>query len=214
MISIKHFVFSPFMENTYLLFDEQRNCLIIDPGCYEKYEENELAQFIEDHDLKIQGLINTHCHIDHVLGNAFVKRKYGVGLSIHPIDEATLRAVQSYAAIYGFPLYQSSSPDHFLNEGDKVILGNDELDVIFVPGHCPGHIALVNHKQKFIIGGDVLFSGSVGRTDLPGGNMDQLLDSIRNKFFALDDDYVVYSGHGPSTKLGVEKRSNPFCAIY
>lgn len=213
MLEVKKFVFNPFMENTYVLFDETGECVIIDPGCIEKEEETELTDFIQSKNVSVKKLINTHCHIDHVLGNAFVKRKYNVELFIHPIEEPVLRAVKSYASNYGFSHYQDSTAEHFLNEGDVVTFGNQQLSVLFVPGHSPGHIALYHPLTKTLLGGDVLFENSIGRTDLPGGNFDTLIRSIHTKFFTLPDDVTVYCGHGPETTIGFEKRTNPFCAI-
>ena len=213
MLQVQKFVFNPFMENTYVLFDETNDCIIIDPGCIEKDEENQLNDFIQNNHLTVKQLINTHCHIDHVLGNAFVKRKFNVQLSIHPVEEPMLKAVKTYASNYGFFQYQDSTPDSFLNEGDQVVVGNQKLDVLFVPGHSPGHIALYHSSTKILIGGDVLFENSIGRTDLPGGNFDTLITSIHQKFFSLPDDVAVYCGHGPETNIGFEKRTNPFCAI-
>jgi hydroxyacylglutathione hydrolase len=213
MLEVKKFVFNPFMENTYALFDETGDCVIIDPGCVEKEEEIELVEFIQNKNLTVKKLINTHCHIDHVLGNAFVKRKFNVELFIHPVEEAMLKAVKTYASNYGFFQYQDSSPDQFLNEGDIVTFGNHQLNVLFVPGHSPGHIAFYNKEKKIIIGGDVLFENSIGRTDLPGGNFETLITSIHQKFFTLPDDVTVYCGHGSETTIGFEKRTNPFCAL-
>jgi glyoxylase-like metal-dependent hydrolase (beta-lactamase superfamily II) len=213
MLQVKKFTFNPFMENTYVLFDETGECVIIDPGCVEKDEESELVEFIESNKLIVKQLINTHCHIDHVLGNAFVKRKFNVPLLIHPIEEAMLRAVKSYASNYGFSQYQESTPDSFLNEGDQVVFGNQKLEILFVPGHSPGHIAFYDAATKIVIGGDVLFENSIGRTDLPGGDYDTLINSIHQKFFTLPDDVTVYCGHGSETSIGFEKRTNPFCAI-
>ncbi len=213
MIQIKNFTFNPFQENTLVLFDETKECVIIDPGCYEKHEEEILSKFIEDNDLKVVQLLNTHCHIDHVLGNAFIKRKYGVDLIMHKIDEATLASVEVYAGSYGFAQYQPSTANKFVDEGDTIKFGNSELGILFVPGHAPGHIAFVNKEQNICIGGDVLFDGSIGRTDLPGGDFNTLIDSIHNKIFPLGEDMVVYPGHGPTTTVGKEMKSNPFCAI-
>jgi len=213
MLQVKKFVFNPFMENTYVLFDETKDCVIIDPGCIEKEEETELTEFIESNQLKVKKLINTHCHIDHVLGNAYVKRKFNVPLLIHPVEEQMLRAVKSYAGNYGFFQYQDSTPDSFLNEGDQMVVGNQKLDVLFVPGHSPGHIAFYHPTAKILIGGDVLFENSIGRTDLPGGDYDTLINSIHQKFFTLPDDVTVYCGHGSETSIGFEKRTNPFCAL-
>ncbi len=210
MIKIAQFTFNAFQENSYVLFDETKECVIIDPGCYEEAECIELQDFIEEHGLKVVKLLNTHCHIDHVLGNAFVKEKYGVKLYIHQQDELTLETVSSYARMYGFPLYQGAKADEYLKEGDVVTFGNSELDVLFTPGHAPGHIVFINEEQKFCINGDVLFHRSIGRTDLPGGNHETLIQSIRKKMFTLDNDMVIFTGHGPSTTIGEEKRENPF----
>lgn len=212
-MQVQRFEFNPFMENTYVLFDESGECVIIDPGCYERNEEEQLAGFISEKNLTVKKLINTHCHIDHVLGNAFVKRKFGVPLYIHPLEAHQLKAVKSYAPNYGFARYQDSEEDSFINEGDTVSFGHQQLDVLFVPGHSPGHIALYHKESKVIIGGDVLFENSIGRTDLPGGDFDTLINSIHQKFFTLPDDVTVYCGHGSETSIGFEKRTNPFCAI-
>lgn len=213
MIQIKSFVFSPFMENTYVLYDETKEAIIIDPGCYEKEEKEQLSDFVSANDLKVTQLLNTHGHVDHVLGNQWVKDLYNVSLYIHPKDEETLKSVMVYAPAYGFPNYQESSPDGYLEEGDQVSFGNSTLDILFAPGHAPGHIAFYNKHQNICIGGDVLFNGSIGRTDLPGGDFDTLIKSIHEKIFPLGDDMVVYSGHGEPTTVGKEKSSNPFCAL-
>lgn len=213
MIQVKSFTFNPFMENTYVVYDETKECVVIDPGCYEAHEKNELKTFIDNNDLKVVKLLNTHCHIDHVLGNEFVKNEYKVDLYVHKQDEQTLRAVTAYAPSYGFAGYKESSVDQYLEEGKPVTFGNATLEVLFVPGHAPGHVAFVDHETKTIIGGDVLFQGSIGRTDLPGGDFDTLIKSIHDKFFPLGDDYIVYCGHGPDTTIKSEKTSNPFCAL-
>ncbi|MDX1630081.1 MAG: MBL fold metallo-hydrolase, partial [Fulvivirga sp.] len=194
MIHVKSFVFNPFMENTYVVYDDSRACVVIDPGCYEGYEQNELSSFIEQNDLKVVKLLNTHCHIDHVLGNQFVKDKYNVKLYVHPRDEEVLKAVKAYAPSYGFTHYEEATIDEDLQEGQEVTFGNTSLDVLFVPGHSPGHVAFVDHSSKKIIGGDVLFQGSIGRTDLPGGDHEKLIKSIQEKLFPLGDDYTVYCG--------------------
>ncbi len=213
MIHVKSFVFNPFMENTYILYDDSREAVVIDPGCYEEYEQDQLTEFIEKEGLTVKRLINTHGHIDHVLGNYFVSRKYGIPLEINEKDIPVLKAVESYAPSYGFDNYQPVEPERMLNEGDIVTVGQSELEVLFLPGHSPGHIGLLNREEKMLVSGDVLFRESVGRTDLPGGDHTTLLDSIREKLFNLDDEIIVYCGHGPETSLGHEKRYNPFCAI-
>ncbi|MEP2771079.1 MAG: MBL fold metallo-hydrolase [Fulvivirga sp.] len=201
------------MENTFILYDETKECVVIDPGCYEQHEKDELKKFIEDNELKVVKLLNTHCHIDHVLGNQYMKNTFNVDLYVHKKDEETLKSVTAYAPSYGFTGYEEASIDHYLEEGKAVTFGNSELQVLFVPGHAPGHVAFVDPETKTIIGGDVLFQGSIGRTDLPGGDFDTLIKSIHEKFFPLGDDYIVYCGHGPKTSIKQEKVSNPFCAI-
>jgi|SRR5690606_8476525 hydroxyacylglutathione hydrolase len=213
MLQIKHFEFNPFQENTYVLYDETGECVIIDPGCSTKYEEDQLKKFITENQLTVKQVINTHCHIDHVLGNAFVKQTFGVKLLIHPIEEPLLRAVKTYAPNYGFFGYQEAEPDAFITEEDVLHVGKEKLRILFVPGHSPGHLAFYHEPSLSLIGGDVLFYNSIGRTDLPGGDYDTLIASIHQKFFSLPDEVTVYCGHGPVTKIGYEKRTNPFCAI-
>lgn len=211
MISVKKLTFNPFQENMYVLFDETKECVIIDPGCYEKHEEEQLTFFIEKNELIPVKLISTHSHIDHVLGNKFVMETYNIDLHIHKQDLQTLVSVPTYAANYGFTDYQACvTPTNFFEEGDKITFGNSELEILFVPGHAPGHVAFVAKEEKFIINGDCLFYGSVGRVDLPGGDAATLVHSIKTKLFALPDDFVVYCGHGPETTIGFEKQNNRF----
>lgn len=213
MLTVQALTFNPFEENTYVVFDETREAAIIDPGCCDREEERVLREFIEEAGLTVRLLLNTHCHIDHVLGNYFVKKTYKVPFFIHPVELPVLKAVKTYASNYGFPGYVEELPDGELQEGKDVLVGKTQLQVLFVPGHSPGHVAFYEPAQKILIGGDVLFYRSVGRTDLPGGNPDTLLASIHQKLFTLPDDVTVYPGHGPTTTLGEEKVSNPFCAI-
>jgi hydroxyacylglutathione hydrolase len=213
MIKLRSFVFNPLQENTYVLFDETKECVIIDPGCLEREEEEELSNFIQNEELKVTLLLNTHCHIDHVLGNYFVKEKYKAPLLIHPNDLPVLKAVKVYAPSYGIFQYQETEPDGYLKEGETIRFGNQSLRVLFVPGHAPGHVAFYHEADKIVIGGDVLFYNSIGRTDLPGGNFDTLIASIHTVLFKLPDDVTVYPGHGPETTIGFEKRTNPFCAL-
>jgi glyoxylase-like metal-dependent hydrolase (beta-lactamase superfamily II) len=214
MLQVKSFAFNPFQENTYVLYDESKQCVIIDPGCYEEEEQVALTQFITANNLNVTALLNTHCHIDHVLGNFFVKEKYSVKLSIHRLDEPVLKAVKAYAPNYGFSQYHEASPDHFMEEGDVISVGSQQLKVLFVPGHAPGHVAFYSSENKIVIGGDVLFFNSIGRTDLPGGNYETLIRSIKQKLFILPDDVTVYPGHGPQTTIGYEKKSNPFVKFH
>jgi glyoxylase-like metal-dependent hydrolase (beta-lactamase superfamily II) len=211
MINVAHFTFNPFQENTFILYDETKECIIIDPGCYSPDEEQELADFIENNQLNPVMLVSTHSHIDHVLGNYFVCSKYDLTPCIHPEDLSTLQNVKTYAHLYGFGNYQPSpEPEVFIREGETVNFGKSSLEVRFVPGHAPGHIVLISQSDGFVINGDCLFYGSIGRTDLPGGDHQTLLDSIRRELFTLPDDLEVYAGHGPKTTIGFEKENNPF----
>jgi len=211
MITVQSFVFNPFQENTFVLYDDFKECVIIDPGCLEDEEKHQLTSFIKDNGLKPTHLLNTHCHIDHVIGNLFVADTYQVGLEIHEDDLSILNALQSTAQAYGFQdIEPSPVPVGFLDEGIPVEFGNSKLDVLHVPGHSPGHVVFVDNAQKFMIAGDVLFYGSIGRTDLPGGDHNTLITGIKQKLFTLGDDYQVYCGHGPSTNIGFEKTNNPF----
>ncbi|MEX2231654.1 MAG: MBL fold metallo-hydrolase [Cyclobacteriaceae bacterium] len=213
MLRIQSFVFNPFQENSFVLFDETKECIIVDPGCSDEREQLQLKSFIAQQKLRVKLLLNTHCHIDHVLGNKFVKETYKVNLLIHRTEESVLKAVEVYAPSYGFHLYQHQPPDGFLEEGDYIKLGNQTFVVLFVPGHSPGHVAFYSEKNRILIGGDVLFYNSIGRTDLPGGDQDLLINSINTKLFTLPDHVRVYPGHGPETTIGFEKKTNPFCAV-
>lgn len=212
MLQIKTFTFNPFQENTYVI-SSQGEAVVIDPGNSDKQETTQLDQYIATENLTVKYLLNTHCHIDHVLGNYHVKEKYKVPFMIHQTELPVLRAVKSYAGNYGFPMYTEALPDSFLKESDVIKLGNAEASVLFVPGHAPGHIAFYFEKEKQILAGDVLFQSSIGRTDLPGGDFETLINSIHQKLFTLPDDVTVHAGHGPTTTIGEEKVSNPFCAL-
>ncbi|NCP45633.1 MAG: MBL fold metallo-hydrolase [Flavobacteriales bacterium] len=210
MLNVHIFSFNGFQENTYVLFDETNECVIIDPGCYSVSEQNELTNFIDKKNLTPVKLLNTHCHIDHMLGNNFVAKKYNLGLEIHRDDLPTLLATTEYGHLYGFTVDPSPYPSNFIDETSIISFGNTELEVRFTPGHAPGHVVFINHLQKFIINGDVLFLNSIGRTDLPGGDFETLINSISTQLFTLPDDYTIYTGHGPSTTIGNEKKFNPF----
>jgi hydroxyacylglutathione hydrolase len=212
-IHVKKFTFNDFQENTYVLYVDSGDCLIIDAGCYSRSEQNELLDFLKLRNLRPLALLNTHCHIDHVLGNYFLKNKLQIPLRIPRHDEPTLRAVPLYAPMWGFPDYQAATADSYIEDGEKISLGEEELEVLFTPGHAPGHIVFYHRAGNFCINGDVLFRGSVGRTDLPGGNSQVLLQSIHKKLFTLPDSTVVYCGHGSETTIGFEKLHNPFCAL-
>jgi len=213
MIQLQLFTFNALQENTYVLFDETKECIIIDPGCYDKSEKNELKDFIVSNSLKPVKLLNTHCHIDHVLGNYFCKETFNLKLTTSKLEEEVLRTVKLYAPMYGFSNYEESTVDEHIQEGDKIKFGTSELEILFVPGHSVGHLMFYNSEENICIGGDVLFYQGVGRWDLPGGNEKTLFNNIQNKLFKLADDMVVYPGHGKETTIGYEKRTNPFCAI-
>ena len=210
MIQIQSFTFNAFQENTYILYDETKEAVIIDPGCYDTNEQRALVNFIEKEQLKPVKLLNTHAHIDHMLGNNFVAEKYKIGLEMNKLDLEGLRRTTEYGQLYGFNVAPSPEPVVFLDEGDEIKFGNSILEILFTPGHSPGHITFYNKDQKFAIAGDVLFYGSIGRTDLPGGDYDTLIASIKNKLFPLGDDFKIYSGHGEPTTIGFERLNNPF----
>lgn len=210
MINIKSFVCNPYQENTYLLYDDSLECVIVDPGMYNGDEQNTILKFIAEKKLKPVLLLNTHCHIDHVLGNKFIYETYGLLPQFHKGEEAVLNAVVAYAPQMGIRYEVSPLPETYLPESGSISFGNSELELIFAPGHSPAHLCFYNKEDKILIGGDVLFYRSIGRTDLPGGNHDQLISNIREKIFTLPDDCKVYPGHGPSTMIGSEKQFNPF----
>lgn len=210
MIKVHYFTFNPFQENTYILFDDTKECIIIDPGCSDGNERKALEHYIKQEDLQPVKLVNTHCHIDHVLGNKWVAEKYGIELYMNEADLKNLKATVAYASVFNLVCDESPEPSHFLNEGDRLQFGNSELSILFTPGHSPGSISLYAEKEGFVIAGDVLFRESIGRTDLPGGNMDTLLNSIQNKLFTLPDQTIVLSGHGEQTTIAHEKLHNPF----
>ncbi len=210
MMRVASLTFNPFQENTYIVFDETKECIIFDPGCYDETEKMRLVNFIEQEGLKPIRLINTHCHIDHVLGNRFVAEKYNLGLEIHRGELPVLESTVSYGAFFGLTVEPSPEPSLFLEEGDMVTFGNSELEVLFTPGHSPASISFFSKKDNILIAGDVLFYLSIGRTDLPGGNHAMLIKSIREKILPLGDEVIVYSGHGPKTNIGFERMNNPF----
>lgn len=209
-MNIKSFVFNPFQENTYVISDESKQCLIIDPGCSNEKESVLLSNYIEKEQLQPVKLLNTHCHLDHILGNQFVFKKFGLTPEVHKLELSILDLGEASSKMWSVPYDPSPTPNHFYDEGDIVKFGNSELKVLFTPGHSPGSICFYSAKEKFMISGDVLFYESIGRTDLPGGNYDTLIQSIKTKLFVLEDDVKIYSGHGLATNIGHEKKNNPF----
>lgn len=217
MTQVHTFVFNPFSENTYLVYDDSLECLIIDPGCYTPAERQQLSAFIRENNLKPVRLLNTHCHIDHVFGNRYVAEQYGLELEIHKGELPVLEAVATVAQMYGIPNVQQSpdpNPDLYLQEGTSLTFGNSELKILLTPGHSPASVSFYCEKSNFVLGGDVLFKGSIGRTDLPGGNYQTLMQSIDRELMSLADETIVYSGHGPATTVGAERQSNPFILEY
>jgi len=210
MITIKRFVFNPFQENTYLLYDQTKEAVLIDAGCYAQAERDKLSNFLKDNNLTLKRLLNTHSHIDHILGNQFITNNYNLVLESHKEDEFLIERAKDQATTFGITIDTTPKPKKYLNEEDQIKFGNSVLDIIHTPGHSPGSLVFYNKKEKFMIAGDVLFNQSIGRTDLPGGDYDTLINSIKTKLFPLGDDMEVYSGHGANTTIGQERISNPF----
>ena len=210
MISIKRFEFNPFRENTYVLSDNTGECLILDPGCQEPEEQDLLLAYFNENDLKPVKIVNTHCHIDHILGTAFLNDQFKLPFLIHPLEKPLLTASIAQGEFFGLEVQTPPEPSDYLNEGDTVTFGNSMFEVIHIPGHSPGGIVLLNKEQQCMFTGDVLFQGSIGRTDLPGGDYDSLVNSIRQKLLILDPEIRVFPGHGPDTTIGIENQSNPF----
>ena len=210
MIKIKKFTFNPVRENTYILFDETNDCVIIDPGMYDSDEQNEFYKFVKENGLNPVLLLNTHCHYDHVFGNKFVYDNWSLKPQFHQGELIVLQSIAGYVPQMGLRYELSPEPEIFLSEKGTVSFGASTLELIFAPGHSPAHLCFYAKEDNFLIGGDVLFYNSIGRTDLPGGNHAQLISSIRNNLFILPDDCEVFPGHGPSTTIGFEKQHNPF----
>lgn len=210
MIKIQKFTFNAYQENTYVLYDETMECVIIDPGMNNGAEQNVLASWIKEMALTPVHLLNTHCHLDHVFGNKFVFDNWGLKPQFHQGELTVLHAIPAYAPQMGMYYELSPEPEVFLGETGKVSFGQSELELIFAPGHSPAHLCFYSVEDGFIIGGDVLFYGSIGRTDLPGGNHQQLINNIKEKLLILPEETAIFPGHGPSTTIAFEKRNNPF----
>jgi len=209
-MNLKQFTFNAYAENTYVLSDETKQCIIIDPGCYDQAEKDILADYISNENLEPVHLVNTHCHIDHVLGNKFVAEKYQLKLVAHKLEEPVLASVVNYGPSMGFIVEPSPPIEVFIDESQKLQFGNTTLAVLFTPGHSPGSVCFYHKAGNTLIGGDVLFQMSIGRTDLPGGDFETLMNSIQQKLWQLPNETVVYPGHGPSTNIAFEKANNPF----
>ncbi|MCB0632301.1 MAG: MBL fold metallo-hydrolase [Saprospiraceae bacterium] len=211
MADVVKLTFNDFQENTYIVYDESGECVIFDPGCFRQYEEEELVATVAELGLKPVRLINTHCHLDHVFGNKFVAEHYSLSLEIHRGELPVLKAVPQVCLMYGLPpAAPSPDPSRFIEAGEVIEFGNTRLEALYTPGHSPASLSFYCRESDFVIAGDVLFYGSIGRTDLPGGNFDTLIQSIREKLLILPDATVVYPGHGPQTTIGFEHDNNPF----
>lgn len=206
----KRFEFNAFAENTYIIYNSDKEAAIIDPGCSTPEECKSMADFIKSEGLKPLLLLNTHCHIDHILGNHFVYSEYGLAPLLHRNELFLLQKLTEIAAFYGVDATASPEPLRFIEEHEKITLGDITLEVIYCPGHSPGGVCFYTAKEKKLWCGDVLFRESIGRTDLPGGDYDTLENNILTKLFVLPDDVEVFPGHGIPTTIGYEKRLNPF----
>jgi hydroxyacylglutathione hydrolase len=210
MLYVKVFLFNPVQENTYLVYNEEKECIIIDPGCYYENEQEDLAGFIEENRLKPVLLLNTHCHLDHVFGNKFVSQKYDLILHIHPLEKKMLELAPASGLMWNMPFDNYQGELEYLVPGRPLKLGNDDIQVLFTPGHSPGSVSFYSAGNGFVISGDVLFRESIGRTDLPGGDFSVLSRSIIDQLYSLPGETIVYSGHGPSTSIDWEKSHNAY----
>ena len=210
MLTVQPFTFNPVQENTYVLYNDKGECCIIDPGCYFASEEQALTSFIDQNKLKPVLLLNTHCHLDHIFGNRFVHKTYGLKLHLHPLEKAVLEYGPTSGQMWQLPFDNYDAELMFIDENQTLRIGDEELSILFTPGHSPGSISFYSKAHKFVIGGDVLFNGSVGRTDLPGGDFNILEESIKTKLYTLPEDVIVHPGHGDSTTIGDEMKTNPF----
>lgn len=210
MLTIQSFTFNPFEENTYVVSDASGACIIIDPGCYTEDEKRILENYISKNKLKPEKILLTHAHIDHILGNNFLSGKYNIPLQMSATETGMLSAAPSYGEMWGIAVEPSSAPSLFVEENVNIRFGITELEVLFTPGHSPGSFSFVHSPTRNVFSGDVLFMQSIGRTDLPGGNYETLMQSIKEKLLTLDDNYIVLPGHGPSTTIGDERKNNPF----
>lgn len=210
MLQIKKFAFNPFQVNTYILYDETGECAIIDAACYSDDEKQILEDFISQKQLKPVLLINTHCHIDHILGNNFVSDTWGLKPLINNKGLEFLESAADYGRTFGFEVDVPVMPDEYLSDAQSLIFGNQNLVVLETPGHADGSICLYHQQDKKVWVGDVIFHGSIGRTDLPTGDYDTLIDSIKSRLLVLPEEVEVFCGHGPTTTIGREKENNPF----
>ena len=210
MLTVQPFTFNPVQENTYVVYNEKGQCCIIDPGCYFASEEQELKDFMSQNGLKPVYLLNTHCHLDHIFGNRFIHKTYGLILHLHQLEKPVLELGTASGQLWQLPFDNYDGELKFIDEGEVIRIGDDEMHILFTPGHSPGSITFYSKENKFAISGDVLFQGSVGRTDLPGGDFSLLEESIKTKLYTLPEDVIIFPGHGESTTVADEMKTNPF----
>lgn len=210
MIHIKKFVVNPFQENTFIIHDDTKECVIIDAGCYCEEERNAIDLYIEENKLQVKILVNTHCHLDHIFGNHYLVNKYEVHIAAHKNEDQMNNGASDYASSFELPSFDVAPISKFVAENDIIKFGDTKLKVLEIFGHSPGGIALLIEDQNAVFVGDILFNGSIGRTDLPGGDYEQLIKGIKNKLMTLDDNIIVYAGHGEETSIKKERENNPF----
>lgn len=213
MLNLKIFAFNSFQVNTIILSDETKECIIIDAACYNSKEKETLVSYIKEQGLTPKKLINTHNHIDHILGSSFVCDTYNIPLYAHKDGDVFLKTAESSASVFGLKIEKVPTVNNYIKEGDIIEFGNSSLEVIYTPGHADGSICLFNKEQDFLIVGDVIFKESIGRTDLPTGDYDLLNKNIKEKLFTLGESVTIYPGHGPKTTIRYEKANNPFLQI-
>ena len=213
MAEVHILTYNPFQENT-IVIESGGECVVIDPGAYSPDEKKDFENFLEERSAKVVRLLNTHCHLDHIFSNGLIAEKYRLDLEIHPEEKGMLKAAPQIGQSYGIPTDPSPEPKQWLRPGDFIEFGEERLKILFTPGHSPGSVSFYSEKGQYLISGDVLFYESIGRTDLPGGDLDTLMESIKNELLPLADEVAVYPGHGPVTTIGHERRHNPFIRQY
>ncbi len=210
MLKVKSFVFNPFQVNAYIIYDDTGDCILIDPACNSINEFRMLEGFLSSNKLKAVAFYNTHGHVDHVAGNAFIHNNLNIPLGIHNDAFPFLKEAPNMGALFGFKIEEVVQPEFYINEGDVIPVGNSELKVLHTPGHAAGSICFYAKVESFVVVGDVLFNGSIGRTDLPSGDYDTLIGAITHTLLTLPDNVRVYCGHGTDTTIGKERKYNPF----
>jgi hydroxyacylglutathione hydrolase len=210
MVKVQKFIVNPLQENTYVVSDETGECILIDPGFYFEEEQDEIKEYLTHNNLKPVYIANTHCHFDHIMGVEFIRKVYQIPFMAHRADDFWIEKAVDQGQMFGFDMDQVDAPDSFFEEDDMMKFGNTSFKIIHIPGHSPGHAVFYFENSNFLMAGDVLFYGSIGRTDLPGGDHQALISNIRNKLFVLPEETKVYCGHGPETTIRNEKSFNPF----